>query len=187
VSTRNFDDRVVKPAIKAYPTDLARTLDLGGESLSVRAIRPEDAPGLVDLVARCDIDDVRLRFRSTFKPLPETWAVRLSQLDYDRDIAFAAVDAAGGIVGVSHLFADPQGEAAEFALLIRTDHQHHGLGRALMEALISYAKASGFARLWGEIEARNCGMLALARDLGFTIKADADFNIRRATLELGRR
>src|SRR6185437_11858013 len=115
------------------PAELTKTLEVGGEVLTVRPVRPEDAPGLADLVARSDGEDVRLRFRGGLRRLPENWAARLSQIDYGREMALAAADMTGGIVGVARLAGDPEGETAEFALLVRTDHQRRGLGKALMD------------------------------------------------------
>jgi acetyltransferase len=161
-----------KPAIRPYPADLTQTLDVRGETLTMRPVRPEDAPGLSDIVARSDAEDVRLRFRGGLRRLPESWAARLSQIDYDREMAFAATDAAGDILGVSRLAGDPEGETAEFALLVRSDHQRRGLGRTLMEALIGYAKRRGYRELWGSIAAENTRMLDLASDLGFKRKID---------------
>lgn len=173
------------PAIRPYPAELARTLEVGGEMLTVRPVRPEDAPGLTDLVARTDAEDVRLRFRGGLRRLPESWAARLSQIDYDREMALAAVDGSGDILGVARLAGDPEGEAAEFALLVRTDHQRRGLGRALMEALIAYARDRGYRQLWGTILPENRRMLDLARELGFTRKMDAgEPTLTRATLTL---
>jgi acetyltransferase len=173
------------PAIRPYPAELTRTLEVGGESLTVRPIRPEDAPGLTDLVSKTDAEDVRLRFRGGLKRLPESWAARLSQIDYDREMALAAVDAAGDILGVARMAGDPEGETAEFALLVRSDHQRRGLGRALMEALIAYAKERGYREVWGTIAAENKRMLDLAADLGFQRRADpADAALIRATLTL---
>jgi acetyltransferase len=144
---------------------------IAGEALTVRPLRPEDAGGLVDLVARTDAEDVRLRFRAGLRRLPEAWAERLSQVDYDREMALAAVDGAGEILGVARLAADPQGESAEFALLVRTDHQHRGIGGALMEALIAFAKGRGLHELWGETQRDNHRMLQLAEELGFRASA----------------
>jgi N-acetylglutamate synthase-like GNAT family acetyltransferase len=100
-------------------------------------------------------------------------------------MALAAVGAAGDILGVARLAGDPQGETAEFALLVRSDHQRRGLGRALMEALIAYARARGYRQLWGAIAAENRRMLDLAGELGFETKTDADdAAMTRATLAL---
>ena len=161
-----------KPAIRPYPADLTQTLEVGGEMLTLRPVRPEDAPGLADIVERSDAEDVRLRFRGGLRRLPESWAARLSQIDYDREMALAAVDVAGDILGVARLAGDPEGETAEFALLVRSDHQRRGLGRTLMEALIAYARRRGYRELWGSIAAENRRMLDLAGDLGFTRKMD---------------
>ena len=173
------------PAIRPYPADLTRTIEVGGERLTVRPIRPEDAPGLTDLVAKTNGEDVRLRFRAGLKRLPESWAARLSQIDYDREMALAAVDSGGAVLGVARMAGDPEGATAEFALLVRSDHQRQGLGRALMEALLGYAAERGYSQLWGSIARENERMLRLARELGFTVETDAaDRALMRATLSL---
>ena len=129
---------------------------------------------------------MRLRFRGGLKRLPESWGARLSQIDYDREMALAALDAAGEILGVARLAGDPEGETAEFALLVRSDHQHRGLGRALMDALIAYAKARGYREVWGSVERRNVRMLGLARELGFAPHPDVnDAALERVSLTLG--
>ena len=174
-----------EPAIAPYPAELAQPLTLAGETLQIRPIRPEDAPLLTDLVARTDAEDVRLRFRSGLTRLPEAWAARLSQIDYDREMALAAVDATGAVLGVARLAADPEGESAEFALLVRSDHQRHGLGRGLMQALIAYANGRGLTKLWGAVEPANLRMLDLARDLGFTPEVGDDSTAVRVVLKLG--
>jgi acetyltransferase len=181
---RLADGPARQPAIRPYPAELCHALSLGDEPLTVRPVRPDDAPRLTDLVARTDAEDVRLRFRSGLRRLPEAWAARLSQLDYDREMAFAAVDGVGDVLGVSRLAADPDNESAEFALLVRSDRQHRGLGRALMDDLIAYARRRGLGELWGTIERGNDRMLGLAHDLGFKRGRDADVTLVRATLRL---
>jgi len=174
-----------KLTICAYPADLIATLDVAGEQLTLRPIRPEDAPRLVDLAARTDAEDVRLRFRGGLAGLPPEWAARLSQIDYDREMALAATDATGAILGVARLAGDPDLDKAEFALLVRSDHQRRGLGGGLMRRLIGYAKDRGYREIWGSIARDNQRMLALAHELGFHSHADAgDVALVRATLAL---
>jgi len=174
----------VPPAIRPYPTDLTTGLVVAGEALTVRPVRPDDAAGLADLVALTDAEDVQLRFHGGVRLLPDALAARLSQIDYDREMALAATDPAGAIVAVARLVGDPEGETAEFALLVRSDHQSKGLGRALMERLITYARGRGLRELWGSIEARNDRMLTLAADLGFRRSAGPDATLVRASLVL---
>jgi acetyltransferase len=172
------------PAIRPYPAELARQASIGGEALDVRPVKPEDAPRLVDLVARTDAADVRLRFNGAMRVLPDNLAARLSQIDYDREMALLASDPAGDVVGVSRIAGDPEGETAEFALLVRSDHQRRGIGHALMDAIIDYAKGRGYRELWGSIARENQRMLDLVRQLGFRLGSDPDTLQVRATLSL---
>jgi acetyltransferase len=42
--------------------------------------------------------------------LSPTLAAQLSQIDYDRQMAFVAEEASGAIIGVVRLIADPEGQ-----------------------------------------------------------------------------
>jgi acetyltransferase len=90
-----------------------------------------------------------------------------------------ALDETGAILGVSRLIADPEGEAAEFALLVRTDHQKQGLGRALLTNIVAYGRRRGLRRIWGDVMSDNDRMLALTDALGFTRDMAEDFRLVR--------
>ena len=157
-----------RPAIKAYPEHLAAPLVLtDGQVLQMRCVRPQDAPALGELVENTSPADRRLRFHGAMRRLPGALAARLSQIDYDREMALVAETAAGDIVGVARLYAEPDGLKAEFALLVRTDWQAHGLGRKLMAALLDYADSQGLQTVWGSVLAENDNMLRLTDALGF--------------------
>jgi len=98
---------------------------------------------------------------------------RLTQLDYARAMAFAALDpATGDILGVVRLHSDSRYETAEYAILLRSDLKGKGLGWALMQLLIDYARAEGLKSLFGEVLNENTTMLAMCRQLGFEVRAD---------------
>ncbi|MCR5881060.1 bifunctional acetate--CoA ligase family protein/GNAT family N-acetyltransferase [Phenylobacterium sp. J367] len=157
-----------RPAILPYPRALERDITFeDGGALHVRPIRPEDAPRIEDLIDRSTPEDVRLRFASGFRHLPPGWAARLSQIDYDREMALVAENADGEILGVSRLVGDPEGETAEFALMVRSDRQHRGLGGLLLRAVLDHAKARGIKEVWGDVARHNDRMLELAENLGF--------------------
>ncbi|MBS0409961.1 MAG: bifunctional acetate--CoA ligase family protein/GNAT family N-acetyltransferase [Proteobacteria bacterium] len=173
------------PAIKPYPDDLVGELELaGGARLAVRPIRPEDAPGLMALVDRSSAEDVRLRFRSGLRRLPEEWAARLSQIDYDREMALCAVTPQGDILGVARLASDPEGVEAEFALMVRSDRQHQGLGHALLSRVVDFGQSRGLTRIYGEVERGNHRMLQVARDLGFRAGPSEDLSLVRVVKSL---
>ncbi|HEY9234198.1 MULTISPECIES: bifunctional acetate--CoA ligase family protein/GNAT family N-acetyltransferase [Phenylobacterium] len=162
-------------AILPYPRNLRREVEIGGESVVVRAIRPQDGPAIAAMVEASSAEDVRLRFRSGFRTLPPGWPERLSQIDYDREMALVALDRDRKILGVSRLAGDPQGETAEFALMVRTDQQHKGLGRLLLNAILEYAAAKGLREVWGDVARENAPMLATAKNLGFVKTPSDDF------------
>jgi len=165
-------------AIRPYPGALDRRLRLdGGETIRLRPIRPEDEPVLQAAFKKLSPRDVRMRFFGPMKSLSHDMAARLTQIDYDREMAFVALrdDPAGegeGL-GVARLYADPDNEAAEFAVTVLTDFQGHGLGHLLMEALIGYARGRGIGRLFGKVLEENRAMLKLCRGLGFSTKSAA--------------
>ncbi|SUH35652.1 acyl-CoA synthetase [Salmonella enterica subsp. enterica] len=76
----------------------------------------------------------------------------MTQIDYDREMAFVAVrrmDNAEEILGVTRAISDPDNVDAEFAVLVRSDLKGLGLGRRLMEKLIAYTRDHGLKRLNG--------------------------------------
>jgi acetyltransferase len=71
------------------------------------------------------------------------------------------------ILGVVRLVSDPENEAAEFAVLVRSDMKGRGLGYRLMTAILDYGRRRGLQRVYGEILRENATMLRMARELGF--------------------
>lgn len=163
-------------AIRPYPGEWERTLVLGGaRRFRVRPIRPEDDGLVRALLARVTPEDLRLRFFAQMKEFNLAFMARLTQLDYARSIAFIALDEAGGEpCGVVRLHADADHETGEFAILLRSDLKGLGLGWALMELIIAWAKADGIRTVEGQVLRDNKTMLAMCDKLGFTVAADPD-------------
>lgn len=163
-----------RPAIRPYPDHLTHPAALeDGSTVTIRPIRPEDEPGIADMMARSSLEDLRLRFFAPIRQLSHESAARLTQIDYDREMAFVAVDS-GDLIGVSRLAEDPEGETAEFAILVRSDQQGRGLGERLMSELIAYARDRGIEVLEGSVLSENRRMLALCEKLGFARSAVPD-------------
>jgi len=154
-------------AIHPYPAELERELALrDGHRVQVRPIRPEDA-GLEQrffdgLSARSRYQ----RFMQHLPHLPPRMLARFTQLDYDRELALAALDG-GAFIAVGRYAPNADGRTAEFALIVGDAWQGKGLGRALLEQLCSTARDAGYAALYGHILGANREMLDLAARLGF--------------------
>jgi Acetyltransferases, including N-acetylases of ribosomal proteins len=112
----------------------------------------------------------------------------LTQLDYARAMAFVAFDEASKeLVGVVRFHSDSIYENGEYAILLRSELKGRGLGWALMQLIIEYAKSEGLKRLSGQVLQENSVMLNMCRELGFALKSDpADRTICDVTLDLTR-
>ena len=158
-------------AIRPYPKDLEQTFTLAdGQEIFLRPLRPDDAPRLREGFKRLAPEDVRMRFFAHMQEMSPALAARLTQLDYNREMALAAFPAAGedrAGLGVARLAADPDNQSAEFAIALRADAKGRGLGRALMERIIAVAEKRGIGEIWGDVLAGNRPMLALCEKLGF--------------------
>jgi acetyltransferase len=158
-------------AIHPYPLHLVSRLQLNdGTDLTFRPIRPEDA-GIEQAFVRGLSPEAKFfRFMNAIQELSQDMLIRLTQLDYDRELALiATVEQDGQEVelGVARYFTNPDGETAEFALAISDPWQARGLGTRLMTCLIDAAREKGYAALEGEVLANNVKMLGLMKKLGF--------------------
>ncbi len=78
---------------------------------------------------------------------------------------------------MTRAISDPDNVDAEFAVLVRSDLKGLGLGRRLLEKLISYTRDHGLLRLNGITMPNNRGMVTLARKLGFDVDIQLDEGI----------
>ncbi|MFC3068353.1 bifunctional acetate--CoA ligase family protein/GNAT family N-acetyltransferase [Phenylobacterium soli] len=184
IGVRTPDAQTPRLAILPYPAQLARDIEVGGETLRIRPIRPTDADRLCEMVDLSSDRDVRLRFSGGLRRLTPDLARRLTQIDYDRHIALIAENPAGEILGVGRLVCAPEGDSAEFALMVRSDRQARGLGSFLLQAVVDYAAAKGIATVWGDVARDNERMREVAAHLGFVAEAAHDTARVRMTRRL---
>lgn len=162
-------------AIRPYPRGLERQETLrDGRAFTLRPIRPEDEDALRAMGRRLDREDIRMRFFAPLATLTHELAARLTQIDYDRQMAFVALGDESEIWGVVRLAADPDNISAEFAIIVRSDLKGSGLGRLLMARIIAYARQRGLARLEGLVLRENDTMLDFSRRLGFAVSGISD-------------
>ncbi|BEP55535.1 bifunctional acetate--CoA ligase family protein/GNAT family N-acetyltransferase [Variovorax sp. V118] len=158
-------------AILPYPAQWVRAQTWRGREIVIRPIRPEDEPQHVRFIASLDPQDTRFRFFSPRKELLHSELARLTQIDYDREMAFIAeaTDAQGQAqtLGVARTVSDPDNVEAEFAIVVRSDLKGQGLGRLLFEHVIEHARHRGIERLVGLVMRENTRMLKLSADMGF--------------------
>ncbi|MEJ1961669.1 MAG: GNAT family N-acetyltransferase [Gammaproteobacteria bacterium] len=158
-------------AIRPYPKELEEQVTFDGRTVLLRPLRPEDAPAHQEFISHISEEDMHARFFRAVKHLPPGDLAYLTQLDYERAMAFIATasgsDGQPETLGVVRAQADPDNENAEFAVLVRSDLKGHGLGSALMQKIIQYCRQRGTRRIAGDVLASNTRMLQLAAAHGF--------------------
>ena len=161
-------------AIAPYPKHLESAERLrDGTVVPIRPVRPEDEPLLHDLATNMSSEDLRLRFFTPVRGLTHAVAARLTQIDYDREMALLAQHH-NIALGIAHFFADPDRQCAEYAIAVRSDWKGRGVGYLLMTRLIDIARQCGIGELVGEVLRENGPMLEMCRTLGFVIASDPD-------------
>ncbi len=158
-------------AILPYPEELIASVLWGAENIILRPIRPEDDLQHRRFLERLTPEDIRMRIFFTKRELSPSELARLTQIDYDREMAFIAERGAenGGkqTLAVVRVVSDPDGFSAEFALVVRSDLKRQGLGRLMLLKAIEYARQKGLKQLIGSVLRENIGMKQLVTSVGF--------------------
>ena len=179
-------------AIRPYPKELEEEFVLAnGLKVLLRPIRPEDAPAQHEFHDKCSPQDMELRFFHRVRMLSHLEMARLTQIDYDREMAFIATapkeDGSGWeTFGTVRTFTDLDNETAEYAVLVRSDIKRQGLGRKLMEKMVRYCRSRGTRQIVGRVRHDNKAMFELIRSLGFESNSRVlvDENIMEVVLDL---
>jgi acetyltransferase len=164
-------DRYGHMAIHPYPGHLVARMQLAdGTDIVLRPIRPEDAEIEDAFVRNLSPQAKYFRFMQMLRELTPEMLVRLTQIDYDRELALIAVlprDGRETEIAVTRYGMNPDGTSAEFAIVVADAWQGKGIGTRLLGMLMEAARAKGLKSLEGEVLAENAPMLSLVRRLGF--------------------
>ena len=183
---RNGADRL---AIRPYPAELEEWFTMtDGRQVLLRPIRPEDEPNHHVLVSKLTPEDIRFRFFGLVHELPHSEMARLTQIDYDREMAFigelSLPDGGKETLGVVRTVTDPDNEAAEFAVVVRSDLKGSGLGKRLLVKMIEYCRSRGTNVIVGQVLKDNRRMLKFVEHLGFVQTKTIDGDIVEVEYDL---
>jgi acetyltransferase len=154
-----------------------REVEVKGGRVQLRPIRPEDAEAEKRFISRLSPRTSYLRFHAPIRELTMERLVRYTQIDYDREMAFVAIDTADEqheIRGISRYTCNPDGRTAEFGVIVEDAWQGRGLGHVLMQAIESTARVRGLAELIGLVLKDNDGMGQLMRRRGYVPHRDEE-------------
>jgi len=168
-------------AIHPYPIELVGYAKLrDGAIVHVRPIRPEDAELERAFVHGLSEQTRYFRFFYRLHELTPAMLARFTQVDYDREMALVAIDdgaktkAGAAFIAVARYTTNPDGESAEFAIVVADAWQGRGVGRIVMLRLIDSAKRRGLSRLEGIVLRANANMRKFCEAIGFVARDDPD-------------
>jgi acetyltransferase len=171
-------DKYGHMAIHPYPVHLVSHWQVpNGTNVTIRPIRPEDADMTQTFVRGLSEETKYFRYMDAVQELSYAMLVRLTQIDYDREMALLAVieeDGKETEIGVARYASNPDQVSCEFAVVVGDDWQHQGIAHKLMDVLMDVARSKGLRVMEGEVLKRNADMLKLSASLGFRIEPHPD-------------
>jgi acetyltransferase len=163
-----------------------------GTKLTIRPIRPEDEPLMIDFHHKLSDRSVYLRYFQPLKLTQRTAHERLTRIcfiDYDREMALVAQretpEGAGEIIAVGRLSKLHGFSEAEIAVLVRDEFQHKGLGTELVSRLMKVAQDEKLQAVSSTMLGINREMRAICNRLGFKLHVDIEEDVVNAKAVLG--
>jgi len=144
-----------------------------GLTLTLRPIRPDDAPRLVEFFYALSPETRYRRFHTAVPDLPEeeVWRRVPEFVDVppERGGAIIALDGET-IAGSARAMRQPDAEVAEAAVVVRDDYQGQGIGSRLLQELITLARLLGIKRLFAYIQPDNRRILQLLQQARLPVR-----------------
>ncbi|HZQ94258.1 MAG TPA: bifunctional acetate--CoA ligase family protein/GNAT family N-acetyltransferase [Candidatus Sulfotelmatobacter sp.] len=185
-------EQLPRPAIRPYPSQYVHQWQFkDGTAVTIRPIRPEDEPLMVQFHTTLSERSVYLRYfcsLSLSTRVEHERLVRICFASYDRGFALVAErkhpeTGHPELLGVGRFSAITPLEA-EAAVLVSDQWQGRGLGTELLASVARVARAEKFKTLSGEILRDNLATQAIFQKAGFKLQSMEDPSSVSALLEL---
>ena len=170
------DRDLPRSAIRPYPVEYVRKAKIDNHTVTIRPIRPEDEPLMIEFHKTLSDRSVHFRYFggvSLEKRILHERLRRVCFIDYDREVALVADlrerDGSHKILGVGRLTKEHGLDEAEFAILVRDAWQGKGLGSDLLRMLVQVGRKENVQRIVGHIMAENVMMKGVSEEVGFCL------------------
>jgi acetyltransferase len=187
------ESNLPKLSIRPYPTQyVAAWMMKDGTEVTIRPIRPEDEPLLVQFHKTLSEESVYFRYFHLIKLSQRVAHERLTRIcfiDYDREMALVAErkdpqTEKPEILAVGRLSKTHGTHEAEFALLVSDQYQGLGLGTELLQRLLYVGRNEQIQRINAAILFDNHAMQHICEKLGFQLHHSIADSLVTAEIEL---
>ncbi|MEQ8278620.1 MAG: GNAT family N-acetyltransferase [Deltaproteobacteria bacterium] len=168
-----FQDQQTGPA--TAPRGWSRKLETSRGTVRIRLLRRMDERKMQDLFYNLSEETKQKRWMTAMVRLPHEAMEQYLDVDYDRRVAFVvehteSPDAEPAILAVGRYAGVVGQDDAEVAFVVRDDWQGVGVGTALLERLVAFARSRGLDALTAEVLSTNAKMLRVFHDFGLPIR-----------------
>ncbi len=160
-----------------YPIHLEETLEIDGEQITVRPVKPVDERRIQEHFYNLDKDDVVARFFHEKTAFLKEEIEGVSQIDYVKDLTMVVIVGEfgfGRVVGIGEYLIDPATNVAEVAFSISKEYQKKGMGKILLKKLASAAMENDISGLVAYTSPNNRGMIKLFNQLSYKVSTFFD-------------
>ena len=171
-------DRTLNESLHGvYPIHLEEILDINGEPVTVRPVKPVDERRVQEHFYNLDKNDVIARFFHEKTTFLKEEVEGVSQIDYVKDLTVVAIVGEfgfGRVVGIGEYLIDPVTNVAEVAFSISKDYQKKGMGKILIKKLATAALDNDISGLVAYTSPNNRGMVKLFNQLPYKVNTFFD-------------
>ena len=171
---------------RAYPVAEVRDVRLrDGRQVCVRPARTSDSGAMQELFHRLPEEDVESRFLQKLSSLTDTVAQYLCSVDYEQEMAFAAVVGPSEhqrIVAASSYYLSPATGLAEVAYMVDPEWQGTGLGGLLHARMFEYARTRGVRGFRADVLLGNTRMMRVFKRAGHQLSVKTSAGISEVTM-----
>jgi GNAT superfamily N-acetyltransferase len=160
-----------------YPIHLERSIEIKGETVTVRPAKPVDERRIQEHFYSLDQADVVARFFHEKTSFVSDEVEGVSLIDYVKDLTMVAVVGEfgfGRVVGIGEYLLDPATNIAEVAFSISKSYQKEGLGKILFKKLADAARENGISGFAAYTTVQNQGMIKLFHSLPHKVRTVID-------------
>lgn len=170
-----------RPVIRPYPRQYVRPwVGKTGLAVTIRPIRPEDEPLIVQFHSTLSEHTVYMRYFQSLnisQRIDHERLTRICFIDYDREMALVAeqpnpTTAEPEIIAVGRLTRLHNSNEAEFATIVSDAYHGQGLGTVLLEQLIEIGRLEGLARIVAYTLPENMAMKRVFERLNFAFSRE---------------
>ena len=154
--------------------------------IKIRALRPDDGPGMLAAVGRTSTQSLQRRFFAPKKGFSQREMAFFLNIDFENHVALVAEideDRLPVIIGGGRYVVVRPGQA-EIAFIVVDAHQGQGVGTILLQHLVTLARGAGLKELIADVLPENTAMLKVFRKFGFLSGSQRAHQVVHLTLKL---